>query len=287
MPDLSDLPPGVTLDTDHGLDCARVATDACTALVYRHGAHVAAWQPAGHEPVLWRSDHATYADGQPIRGGVPVCFPWFGPKADDPDAPAHGLVRTKAWAWHTLAAHDDNVRLALASSGGPFDVTLDVRLGPALTLTLTAFAFPTADGPATFEAALHTYLAVADARDVTLHGLEKARYLDKMIDGTPTVEPDGQPLQFTGETDRVYLDVDRPTTLTDPGLARRITLDHDAPSVVVWNPWTDKAARMTDFGDDEWPGMCCIETGAIGPNAVTLEPGEQASLSVTLSVELL
>jgi len=285
MPDLTPQPPGLTLETRHGLEQAVVSTDACTAAVFRHGAHVAAWQPAGHEPVLWLSDHAVYEDGKAIRGGVPVCFPWFGGKAGDPDAPSHGTVRTKAWDWQEATQADGVTTVSLVTRAEPFDATLTVAFGATLSIDLAVSLPDSASGPATFEAALHTYFNVADVREVVIGGLESARYIDQLLEGKPVCEPSGEPIRFAAETDRVYLDVDRPTMLTDPGLGRRITVDHRAPSVVVWNPWVAKSVRMADFGDDEWPGMCCIESGAIGPNAVTLEPGERRAVGVTVSVE--
>ncbi|MEM0914268.1 MAG: D-hexose-6-phosphate mutarotase [Planctomycetota bacterium] len=285
MPDLPADLPGLTLDAVGPLERAVVETDACRGAVFAHGAHVSAWQPAGHDPVLWMSSKAEYRDGKAIRGGVPVCFPWFGPKADDPDAPAHGTVRTKAWDWLDATHKDGVTTVSLTTHADPFTVNFTAGFGPTLDLRLTVMLIGTASAPAAFEAALHTYLAVDDVREVTIAGLEQSQYIDKMLDGAPTCDPAGQPIRFTAETDRVYLDVDRPSVLTDPGLGRRITIDHQAPSVVVWNPWIDKATRMGDFGDDEWPGMCCIETGAIGPDAITLEPGEGVSLGVSIRVE--
>ncbi|MEM1208461.1 MAG: D-hexose-6-phosphate mutarotase [Planctomycetota bacterium] len=287
MPDLPTDLPGLTLDRVGEIERAVVVNDVCRGAVFGHGAHVAAWEPAGHEPVLWVSSKAEYRDGKAIRGGVPVCFPWFGPKADDPDAPAHGTVRTKAWDWQGALETDGRTVVSLATRAAPFDATLQVSFGSTLTIDLTVALDDDASAPTAYEFALHSYFAVADAREVSISGLENARYIDKMIEGTSTCGPAGRPIRFTGETDRVYLDVDRPAVLTDPGLGRRINVDHRAPSVVVWNPWADKSARMGDFGDDEWPGMCCIESGAIGPDAVTLEPGGRATMGVTLSVDRL
>lgn len=285
MPDSFANLPGLTIDRVHGLDRAAIATGLCEGAVFRHGAHVVDWRPAGHEPVLWVSSKSAYRDGKAIRGGVPVCFPWFGPKADDPAAPSHGTVRTKAWEWLDADRDEGGVRVSLSTRADPFDATLTARFGRALDLRLEVALDADAASPAAYEFALHSYFAVADVREVTIAGLESARYIDKMLDGAPTCDPAGEPLRFAGETDRVYLNVDRPSILMDPGMNRRIVVEHHAPSVVMWNPWTDKAARLSDFGDDEWPGMCCVETGAIGPNAMTLEPGGRLSMGVTISVE--
>jgi len=264
---------------------AIVTAPGGTGEVYLHGGHVTAWQPIGSEPVLWMSRHAVFADGKAIRGGAPVCFPWFGPKPDDPDAPAHGLVRTRPWQPANSSADDKNVTLALRTAIEGWDVTLTAMFGPSLSLTL-AFT-NTADTPATAEAALHTYLAVGDARQVHITGLENADYLDK-TDGGKQKNQGREPIRFTAETDRVYLNTDAPCDLHDPVLRRRITVGKTGSrSTVVWNPWIDKSARMADFGDAEWVHMCCIETAAVGEHAITLAPGATHELTATLNVESL
>ncbi len=264
---------------------ATPATPATTAEVYLHGGHITAWQPIGQEPVLWMSQKAVFAEGQPIRGGVPICFPWFGPKADDPDAPAHGLVRTQAWRVAESSALDDVVHLTLHRAIQGWEAGLTVSVGSSLVMSLSVTN--TTDAEQTCEAALHTYLAVGDVRQVHITGLEDTDYLDK-VDEAKRKNQGREPIRFTGETDRVYLDTDAACTLHDPVLRRRITVSkRGSRSTVVWNPWVAKAARMADFGDDEWTGMCCIETAAVAGNAITLGPGATHELSATLRVEAL
>jgi len=270
-PGLGDLPRAI------------VTAPGGTGEVYLHGGHITTWQPIGEEPVLWMSRHAEFADGKAIRGGVPVCFPWFGPKADDPDAPSHGLVRTRPWQLTHSSADDKLVTLALRTAIEGWDVTLTAMFGPSLTMTL-AFT-NTTDAPATAEAALHTYLTVGDARQVHITGLEHTDYLDKTDDGRRKNQG-REPIRFTAETDRVYLNTDAPCDLHDPVLRRRITVGKaGANATVVWNPWIDKSARMPDFGDEEWVHMCCIETAAVADHAITLAPGATHELTATLNVE--
>jgi len=266
-----------------GLTRAVVDTAQCTGHVYLHGAHVAAWRPADAEPVLWMSGRSHFEDGKPIRGGVPICFPWFGPKADDPDAASHGLARAKPWDFAAAVDTPDGPTMFLATGIHAFAVRQTVTLGETLTMKLTVRN--TADEPASFEAALHTYLHVGDVHQVSIAGLEGADYLDKMADGERKNQGD-QPIRFEAETDRVYLDTDADCVLNDPALGRSIRIAKTGSrSTVVWNPWTDKAARMADFGDDEWPGMCCIETANVADNAVTLGPDESHEMTVTVAVE--
>lgn len=293
----STLPPGVTLTDGHGgLPYLHVATASCTAGLYLHGAHLCHWQPAGHpHPVLWMSDKSRFEPGQPIRGGVPICFPWFGPKAGDPAAPAHGVARIRPWTLEGVEAHGDGsigVRLTLAADEDarrlvPHDLALayELRLGGTLSMTLTV-ANPGA-APLTFEEALHTYLAVSDVRQVAVTGLAGAAYIDK-TDGARRKAQAEEAVTIAAETDRLYLDTQAEILVADPGMRRQITIGKTGSrSSVVWNPWVAKSRKMPDFGDEEWPGMLCVETANAADNAVTLAPGRSHAMTATIGVEAL
>ena len=267
-----------------GLSRAVLTRDGAEAHVYLHGAHTTHYQPAGAKPVLFMSGASHFAEDQPIRGGVPICFPWFGPKSDDPDAPAHGLARTRGWAIASTHADTAATTIELHNSTiTPFDATLRVELGTDLRLTLSVQNRGDAD--VSFQEALHTYLALSDINNVYIIGLEDAAYIDKMRDAEQFA-PTGEPIRFTAETDRVYINTAATCTLHDPGLSRRIVIEKTHSSdTVIWNPWIDKAARMPDFGDDEWPGMCCIETANVHDGGITLRAGETHQMSATIRVE--
>ena len=137
----------------------------------------------------------------------------------------------------------------------------------------------------TFEEALHTYFAVSDIADVTISGLERTPYLDK-VGGLTQRTQDDMPIRFSGETDRAYLETMATCSIDDPGLQRRIVVSKDnSRSTVVWNPWIAKARAMQDFGDEEWRGMVCVETANVGVAAVPLAPGERHRMTVSLAVE--
>ncbi|MGW6130468.1 D-hexose-6-phosphate mutarotase [Cellulomonas sp. NPDC055163] len=297
MPALPALPASVRLAEGHGgLPCVRVETPHASAEVYLHGAHVTAWQPDGHAPVLWTSAASRFEGGAPIRGGVPICFPWFGPHPEVADAPAHGWARTTAWELRGAtedASGDVTLELALADSDATrasawphrFAATYRVTVGRTLHLELAVSNHD--DAPVTLTDALHTYLAVGDVHDVTVEGLEGASYADKApAPGGPAEARQGdEPVRFTAETDRVYAST-ATVRVVDPGLGRTLTVTKDGSrSTVVWNPWIGKARAMPDFGDDEWLGMVCVEAANVGEARVNLEPGETHRLAQSLVVD--
>lgn len=279
-------------DRPHGLTVLEITSPAGTAEIYPHGGHVTHWQPAGQEPVLFLSGSSWFEPGKPIRGGIPLCWPWFGPSDELPDAPAHGLARLSEWTVQAVRPGcDSGVSVSLSLEPDeraralwphPFRLELTVTVGPALSVELTTRN--TGSRPMTITEALHTYLAVGDARRATVTGLGGVEYLDKMDGGARKRQSD-ESIDFTAETDRVYLDTTGPCTLDDPAGGRRIRVEKSGSrSTVVWNPWIDKAGRMPDFGDDEWLRMVCIETANAHDNAVTIEPGQSHAIATTVSV---
>jgi glucose-6-phosphate 1-epimerase len=262
------------------------------AQIYLHGGHLAAWQPAhARGPVLWMSAHSLFRPDRPIRGGVPICFPWFGPHREDRTVPAHGFGRLTPWTLCEAGeASDGTVSLTLqleddnASPVWPHYFHADLRLSIGETLTLALYVDNPDSIAFTFEEALHTYFSVSNIENVRVSGLENTEYLDKVA-GTRERQG-GDPIMFTGETDRVYLNTQATCLIHDPGMQRRITIaKRGSASTVVWNPWVQKARAMTDFGDDEWPGMLCIETANVGDSAVTLRPDDRHTMTAEISVE--
>ena len=247
---------------ESGLACAVIKTEQCLGRVYLYGAHVAAYQPVGHDPLLFVSPSSLFTEGKAIRGGVPICFPWFGPNMQDPSKPQHGYARTKLWALTDTAETDAGLALRLETDIAPFHVCHDIVFGKHMTMTLRARN--TSQSQADFEAAQHTYFTVSDIKDIHIAGLEHTDYFDKTDDGKRKTQ-DSDPIRFTSETDRLYIDTEKTCVLTDPGLGRMISVKKTGSnSTVVWNPWIDKAKAMCDFGDNDWPGMVCIETANAG-----------------------
>jgi D-hexose-6-phosphate mutarotase len=285
--------PGPVLTSPGRGDLPRltVSNPAAESEIYLAGAHVTSWAPRGHRPVLWMSENSAFALGLPLRGGVPLCFPWFGPHPSDV-APMHGFARISEWTLLEVVDHGTTTQAVFGledtedTRGSvwphPFRARYTVSVGAELTLSLTVTN--TSQSPLTYAESFHTYFAVSDIRTVVLRGLEGVSFVDRLA-GSQTVAPSGEELRFESETERMYIDPGT-ITLDDPAAKRRLRVTaHGAAHAIVWNPWIDKAAAMADFGDDEWITMVCIETANVLDAAVTLDPGQSHTMAVTIAME--
>ena len=286
------LPDGVSLVVEHDLLAVAVETPACAALIHPHGAQVVGWRPTGHQPVLWLSKHSTFEAGAAIRGGIPICFPWFGAGPDGTLSPSHGFARLADWRLVGADRVGDDVTLTFeltrAGVGGlpgaehlPTDARCRyaVRLGSDLDVALTVEAGETGF---TSEQALHTYLAVHEVTEVVVRGLDRAAYHDKVHDRDDVQRGE---VRFDGEVDRVYAN-SGPVVVDDPLLGRRIHLGSEgAANTVVWHPGVEKAAALPDIGDGGWLGFVCVEAANVGRHAVRLEPGASHTVSQRIHVE--
>jgi len=275
-----------------GLVIAEVRNSHATASIALQGAHVMTWAPRKQRPVIWLSKFAKLAPGKSIRGGVPVCWPWFGAHATETKFPGHGFARTVQWdVVSTEALRDGATRLT-------FRVVLDdatraqwpqasealnvVTVGKALEIALVTRN--TGSTPFTLGDAFHTYFEVSDIRDCRIHGLGNCPYLDK-VDGGKKKQQVG-PVTIGEEVDRIYLDSVADVLIDDPGYNRRIRVTkRGSHSSVVWNPWTDKAAKMGDFGPDGFLQMVCVESTNAADDVVQVPAGGEHRLWVRYSIE--
>ncbi|MCK0113214.1 D-hexose-6-phosphate mutarotase [Ornithinimicrobium sp. F0845] len=266
-------------------------TTGGSLVAHDQGAHLTEWV-VGDTAVIWASQASEYAEGRAIRGGVPVCWPWFAAGRSGDVSPAHGFARVAPWRLVEEAVDQHSVVLAWELTGQDvrgldgsdlfpheFRARLQVQVAEAATISLTVRNEDRA--PFSYEAALHTYLHVGDIREARVVGLDGADYYDKVDQQERTQTGD---IRFVGETDRVYT-ADGPVRVQDPVLERTLLIEKSgSPNTVVWNPWVDKGAAMSDFGDDEWPLMVCVEAASVGDRAVVLEPGAEHTLSTRVRV---
>lgn len=288
------LPPSVKLGKGPGgLERFEIRTPLAEAHVYLHGAHVEHFQAAGQAPLLFASSRSYHEEGRPIRGGVPIIFPWFSGSGPRPDAPSHGLVRTRPWKVHSVEEQGDgSVELvftfepdqALAQEwGGGWALEYRVHISGKLQLSLTIRN--TGGRPLECDDALHTYFAISDIRHVELLGLEGKEYLT-IIEDLPRKREGNAPIRFTGETDRIYLDTPGPYRIVDKDRVIHIAKE-GSRSAIVWNPWVAKSKTLVDFDPDEWPRLLCVETGNVAENRLHIAPGSTHTSVTTLWAESL
>jgi glucose-6-phosphate 1-epimerase len=285
--------PGVLVfhATASGLIHADITTPQATATVYLQGAHVAAWQPKGQQPAIFLSRKSDFAPGKPIRGGVPIAFPWFANRHDGKTGPSHGFARIQDWtlAFAALAGDDLHMTFTLGPTEisrnlgyDNFRLAYQLTIGRTLTMELTVVN--DAATPLVFEEALHTYYAVSDIHEVTVTGLEGVTYLDKNDNFQPKIQHGA--ITITEPTDRVYLNTTSPCVLYDTGSKRRVTIAKTGSNTtVVWNPWESGALKIADLDPTEWHEYIAVETVNAAANAVTLAPGTKHVMQAHVTVE--
>jgi glucose-6-phosphate 1-epimerase len=275
----------------NGLPKVKIASAAASGEIYLHGAHLTSWIPTGAEEVIFLSSKAQFQDGKAIRGGVPICSPWFNAKAGDPKAPSHGFVRTKAWELESILHEGNAISVTLSTANDhatqllwphDFRAVQRITIGTALQMEFTTTN--TGAAPLTFEAALHSYYRVGDVRQVRITGLDGTSYLDN-TDGNREKLQQGDNL-FAQRTDNAYLNTQSEVEIVDLSLSRRLIVSkHNSSSTVVWNPWDELARGMSDLGEGEWPHFVCVETANVRANAITLKPGEQHTMTATVELK--
>ncbi len=283
--------PGIRFEEGpEGFVQARLHSIDAEATITLHGAHVLSYQVDGEQPILWLSPSAVFQEDKAIRGGIPICWPWFANHPSDAKKPAHGFARTALWrvlnTEHTPNA--EIIRLGLEASEEtrvmwPHDFKLiyEVTLSDMLTAKLTIH------NPSTeafsFTGALHSYFGASHISRVQVTGLEDVTYTDS-IDECQKRQQEG-PIKFTQEVDRIYVDTEDTCLIHDRAWDRTVRVAKEgSKSTVVWNPWVDKSKRMTDFGDSEYNEMLCVETANAASDEITLPPGASHVLGVTLSL---
>lgn len=270
-----------------------VANTQATATLALQGAQLLTWAPRDQPAVVWQSPDARFIAGKSVRGGVPVCWPWFGPHATDAGLPAHGIARNIPWeVLGTGKRENDTIthlELRLVHNDAtrqlwphPSELELHIDVGAALEMQL--ITRNTGAQAFTLGQALHTYFVVGDIRKVEVQGLDGCSYIDKV--GTEQRRQQHGPVTFNGETDRIYVDSETDCLIDDPVLQRRIRVSkRGSRSTVVWNPWIDKSARLGDMGENGYLHMLCVESSNAADDVVTVAAGDEYRLAVRYTLE--
>lgn len=285
--------------TESSLLSAEVTSAHASARICLQGGQVLSWQPADTtEPVLWMSKAAQFAAGKSIRGGIPVCWPWFGAHGSQASFPAHGFARTQAWQVKGCRSLEDgSTELSLtmpinaaAQPMWPHLAQLDLLVNVGATLKIALITRNLSDADFSMTEALHTYFQVSDIAHIHVDGLDGVHFHDKAA-GWSQGDQTGS-IGFAGEVDRVYVNNPERCSIVDPVFKRRISIAKlGSQSTIVWNPAAIRAAQMGDLvdgkGDDGWKRFVCVESGNALENLVTVPAGKSHTLAVEYRVESL
>lgn len=281
------------VEIEHGFTYIEINNSKAHATISTYSGQVLSYRPKDQQhDLLFVSDKAYYEDGKAIKGGIPVCWPWFGPDPDDQGRPAHGFVRNRQWgvtASESLADGSTRVVLSLVDTDDtrgiwphPFRLDIEITVGDSLTVALVTHN--TGDKNVTISQALHSYFQVGDISKVRVLGLDGADYLDKVDDAARKTQ--AGPITIDGEVDRIYTGVTGEQVIDDESLGRKIHItSRGCSTAVVWNPWSEIAASMGDLGDDDYRKMICVETANAGPETVEIAAGGEYRLEAEYTIE--
>jgi len=274
-----------------GLPVIDIENKFAKAVISLQGAHVLSWTPESQEDVIWLSENASFAPGKSVRGGIPICWPWFGAHESDSALPAHGLARTAMWEiLCTEELEGGSTRITFTTTPQPenehmwpADTTVQYLVTIGKKLEVELVTRNNGSDSIIIGQALHTYFNVGDIDKVLLHGLEDNSYLDK-LEGFAEKKQRG-PVSIEGEVDRVYIDTVSECVIEDKSLKRNITIKkRGSHSTVVWNPWQETAEKLGDMGEDGYKKMLCVESCNAANDVVTIAPGEAHHLWVQYQV---
>ena len=270
-----------------GLIIVKITIADAEASIALQGAQVLTWTPAGEQPVIWLSSDAKYIANKSVRGGVPICWPWFGPHESQSSFPAHGVARTSIWQVNSVdVLSDGRVQLHFTlpqtvdiGAYWPYVTPLHYVVTVGRTLELELITRNESEADITLGEALHTYFSVSDVRNVRISGLNGCEYIDK-VDGGSRKSQQGE-VKIDGEVDRVYIDTATECVIEDINWQRRIHIEKQGSrSTVVWNPWIEKGSKLGDLGDAGYLNMLCVESANAADNVVVVPSGGQHHLSV-------
>ncbi|MFH2124608.1 MAG: D-hexose-6-phosphate mutarotase [Pseudomonadota bacterium] len=273
-----------------GLIFAEISNAWCRGRISLQGGHVTDYQPLGQAPLLWTSSASLYQPGKAIRGGIPVCWPWFGNHPSDPVKPSHGFARTALW---NLVATSHNSKgetvITLALNDSPpthaiwphsFSLTLTIVYGASLQLSLAMENRSVS--AVSLSCALHSYFRVTDWQTCRIYGLDGVDYLDK-VEGYTRKTQSGM-VVFEQETDRIYLVSDAACRIEIPESGRDLLLrQQGSTATVVWNPGSVKPLAMADMTGEEYREMVCVETAIAPQIPVILQPGASHVLAAEIT----
>jgi glucose-6-phosphate 1-epimerase len=291
--------PGITIECQNELVAIGIKNKVAVAEVFIQGAQLTRYQRVDEKPLLFLSEDCDYKEGSALRGGIPICWPWFGafnknpesvqaalPNALSTDVMAHGFVRTQQWQVDAITTPTDHLTIIELSytvsshdSLWPYPTQLTYRIEIGERLSVSLLVKNTGDQAFTFSAALHSYIAVNHIDNVSVQGFDQVPYIDALDDWQLKAQIDD--IQFTGELDRIYHAACGPAVVSDSN--RKVTVaSTGSNSTVIWNPWIDKSQRLSQFQNEEYQRMLCIETANVMDDVIQLLPQQTHILGAHL-----
>lgn len=270
-----------------------ISNEHASALISLQGAHLLSWKPNKQQDVIWLSDDASFSIGKSVRGGIPICWPWFGAHESNNAYPAHGFARTVFWqVTNTILLDNGEIQISFKLDTNEMDekfkemwpqnTTAQYIITVGKNLTLELITTNNSDESIEIGQALHTYFNVHDVSKAKVLGLEGRSYLDKP-DNFKQKEQVGE-ISINDEVDRVYINTDDDITIDDN--KRKITIKKQGSnSTVVWNPWKAVAEKMGDLGENGYLKMLCVESANAADDVRVIKAGESHKLSVIYTVD--
>ncbi|NCA70571.1 MAG: D-hexose-6-phosphate mutarotase [Sphingobacteriia bacterium] len=278
-----------------GLVMIEITNAQAAALISPYGGQVLGYRPAdARDDLLFVSERAYFAQGQAIKGGIPVCWPWFGADPQGQGRPAHGFVRAWPWAVRATETRTDGatvVHLGLADEAATraiwphcFDLQVEIEIGATLAVALVTRN--AGERPFTITQGLHAYFKIGDIAGVEVTGLDACHYIDKAADGRDARVLQQGSVRVDREVNRIYEGVPPGLTIHDSVLGRRIriTAEHSR-TAVVWNPWIATARAMADLADDDYQRFICVETVNTASEVIEVAPGAAYRLGARYAIE--
>ena len=281
------------VEIEHGFVYAEINNARAHATISTYSGQVLSYRPKNQQhDLLFVSDQAYYEDGKAIKGGIPVCWPWFGADPDNQGRAAHGFVRNRQWqvsSSEALADGATKVVMSLVDTDAtrkiwphPFRLDIEITVGDSLKVALVTHN--SGNESITISQALHSYFHVGDISKVRVLGLDGIEYLDKADDSARKTQ--AGPVIIDGEVDRIYTDVTGELVIDDASLGRKIRITSSGCSTaVVWNPWIEIAASMADLDANAYRRMLCVETANAGPETITIGAGGEHRLVAEYTIE--
>ena len=281
----------MTLDTTNqdNQRFLKISTQFGSAMLSVYGGQLLSWKPADQKhDCLYLSPQASFDSGKAIRGGIPICWPWFGKR---PNSPSHGIARVSMWNLDHVSETAEQVHIVLRLL--PTDdmpvafLSINIRQS-ILTMRLQTTARRQA---CTLTEAFHNYFRVGDLAYCHVSGLDHLLFTDfaqksPVIGNLPSQDPGI--LRFHGPIDRVYETNNNPSrniTICDEVFKRQIRIStQGSASIIVWNPWAEGARQLADMPDGDWSQFICVEPANAFKQSVRLEPGHTHSITQTISV---